>query len=371
MLSIQKQLQLKQFIKMYSICPNTIIMLDYQFNCIHTTNADLFPLGTHLSSFLCDHTVTNPLKRFVETIMFKNNTHYCIRIHPVTDELDEPWLYICEIIDADAALNISQKTDMFTNLLSTRETLEMSMAEIWRNISSIEYSLKEKQDYENLQSLYSIDKCTANIGSVTKNYHEYLIMLQSKPKTASVDLAALCRFLVKKCNAALAKCGRRVELLAEPDDLEVCIDQVHAVVALINSIQNSLLYSPVDTVPLIKVYRKQISHRNFVEISIINENIMFTRQDFKEKLDINFNYQRIGFGIPIIKAFMKESNGIFNLDMTGEKVVLTLTFKADNEGIHPKLRVENSEIFEYKCSIPDFTEIKMREVVAFFGEIDN
>ena len=156
--------------------------------------------------------------------------------------------------------------------------------------------------------------------------------------------------------------------MIEPEDLTIYADSRRTVVALVNAVQNALLYSPQDSEPVLAVYRREERGRNFVEFRITNENIMFTSRDFKDGIEVNFSYQRLGYGIPIIKRFTKLSGGRFSMEEENGRVIVSITLPAYSDDSSPILTLRNAEEHHYDAGIPDFTDVMMREVVLFFGE---
>lgn len=366
MLTRQKQLAIEQYKRIYATHRDTVIFLDHTLRCIHSTNEEEFPLGHNIVEFVPD-TPPFPIKSFMQARLCRSNHTYCLRILPITDEFGEPWLYICELIGSESATEISQRTDISAELMAVFEALNFNTAGIWRSAEDASHELLKREEYSLLERVLEIERCTAGISSVFKNYHELTKMLYIEPDNARIDAAALCRYLVKKCNAALAKCGRSIELVTEPDDLQIYADFQRIVAALVNALQNALLYSPRDTVPVMRVYSKTVDIRRFVVFSVVNENVMYTKHDFKDKTDVNFSYQRAGFGIPLIRRFAEQARGSFELDLTGKLVTLTVTLPAAPDEKGPLLAVEDSELREFKLSSPDFVDIKMREVADFFN----
>ena len=135
-----------------------------------------------------------------------------------------------------------------------------------------------------------------------------------------------------------------------------------------NALQNALLYSPRDTEPILSVYRRTEHGRAFVEIQVINENIMFTNKDFKDKVDINFSFQRMGFGIPIIKRFVQESGGRFDMRDANGRVILTMSLPGVPESHDDYVQFSEPGMEFYNADTPDLIDIMLMEVVKFFGE---
>ena len=250
-------------------------------------------------------TVPEPLGVVMDTTLYKNEHFYCLRLHPIKNGIGETIAYIGEILDS---------------------------------------------------------------GSVRENAFNYAEMLYRTQRETVVDAGELCENLAKRCNAALAKCGRRIEALIDPGSLYIYADSRRAVVALVNAVQNALLYSPKETEPILTVCYRESRGRKFVEIRVVNESSMFSSKDFSGSVDVNFSYQRMGYGIPIIKRFAQVSGGWFDMTEENGRVTVTISLPAAHYGSGAELPLRKPSAAQYDTGIPDFTEIMMREVVQFFGE---
>lgn len=250
-------------------------------------------------------TVPEPLGIVMDTTLYKNEHFYCLRLHPIKNGIGETIAYIGEILDS---------------------------------------------------------------GSVRENAFNYAEMLYRTQRETVVDAGELCENLAKRCNAALAKCGRRIEALIDPGSLYIYADSRRAVVALVNAVQNALLYSPKETEPILTVCYRESRGRKFVEIRVVNESSMFSSKDFSGSVDVNFSYQRMGYGIPIIKRFVQVSGGWFDMTEENGRVTVTISLPAAHYGSGAELPLRKPSAAQYDTGIPDFTEIMMREVVQFFGE---
>lgn len=356
---------LRPYLRLFSGREDCVAGFDSAFRCV--VGNSLFAPGDYLMSFLKEP-VPDPLHDMAEAPLYKDERFYCCRIMPVKNSAGESEAYICELISTDEARSICEKADIASELLPLFNTVEFNSASIWKSAGELRKSLMESGDYADLALVMDVEKSMANIAAATKNAFEYSRMLQGSQSQALIDAADLCRILGSSCNAALAKCGRRVEVLVAPDDLRIYADSRRAVVALVNAIQNALLYSPRDTEPVLAVYRKTDHGRSFVEIRITNENIMFTQKDFKDRVDINFSFQRLGFGIPIIRKFSQSSGGVFSMTEEDGKVIVTLTLPAAPAEHGSVIRLNSPSLTRYITETPDLMEVMMREVVQFFGE---
>ena len=357
---------LKPYLSLFSGCGSPLVCFDSTLKCVWQSGG-VFAVGDNLMSYLREP-VPDPMHELTEASVYKDDKFYCCRIMPVKNEAGESDAYICELIGKEAARGIAERSDSLSDILPLYNAVEYNTAAVWKSAEKLRGALIGSRDYDSLSDVLEIEKAMSNISAACGNAFEYISMMYGSFSAVRIDAGALCRSLAEQCNAALAKCGRRIEPLIEPDDLTIYADSRRTVVALVNAVQNALLYSPRDSEPILAVYRRDIRGRSFVEIRLSNENIMFTSRDFKEKVDINFSYQRLGYGIPIIKRFAKACGGSFSMEDEGGRVVVTLTLPAAEEEFGSGLTLKSPEYCFYNTGVPDFTEIMMREVVQFFGE---
>lgn len=344
---------------------NPLVCLDNRFCCVQSDG--LFQPGECLLSFIRE-TVPEPLGSVMETSLYRDEHFYCCRIYPIKNEIGESIAYICELLSAENARHIAELTEGPSDILPLYNAVEMNIAAIWKSAARLRESLMSSKDYANLSEVFSIEGAMSNISAVCGNAFEYADMLYNNQNFTAIDVGALCRTLEKRCNEALAKCGRRIEMLIEPENLTIYADSRRAVVALVNAVQNAMLYSPCDSEPVMAVYRTEVRGRSFVEIRVTNESSMFTSRDFKDGTEVNFSYQRLGYGIPIIKRFAAMSGGIFSMNEENGRVIVTITLPAADEYPTGSITMRTAEADEYNAGIPDFIEVMMREVVLFFGE---
>lgn len=340
------------------------VLLDRTLCCTWSSCPELFSVGTQLQNIVSGR-LEYPMHSPASARVLIRDEFYCVRITPLLNSAGDPWQYICTLIGADEAARIAAETDLFAKAKPVFNALEYNLAGLWKSTNALMEMLPDRAASE---QLLTARRAASNISSVTKNAFEYADMLFGENDPVALDAAALCAALIKRCNAALAKCGRRVEFVCEEGGLFITADCKHAVAALINAVQNALLYSPHDSVPILAVYSVAAGKRSFVEFKFTNENVMFTDKDFSESVGVNFSYQRIGGGIPIIRRFAEESGGKFSMEDDGGRVCVRLTLPSPAAELSADVALEQYSYVYYDTGVPDIVETKMREVVEFFGE---
>ena len=363
----QEDLLLKKIADQFVGRSTPVFLLDRVMKCVWSGCEKLFAVGASFQKISKEHFVL-PLKAFTEIRVYLNGSFYCARISPLKNDVGDVWLYICELVSSDEVLETASRTDAASKVFPLYNSIEYNMASLWKQAAQLQKKMMDSGDYEGLEKVFAIQASLSNISSVTKNAFSYADMLFSEKDSVRIDAGELVNRLAERCNAALAKCGRRIEVICDPDVLDIMAGGRHAVTALVNTVQNALLYSPRDTVPVAAVYRIAEGQRCFVVISITNENVMFTDKDFKDTVNVNFSYQRLGYGIPIIKRFAEECGGSFSMTDNGGRVTVSVKLPAAPEALGSELHLRQPAYSGYDSGVPDILDIKMREILAFFGE---
>lgn len=353
----------KPFVDMLS-GSNPLLILDENFRCLYSSDG-MFDVG-----FNVFNNIRKPFPKAVMSVteisVYKDGAFYCMRIYPIKDEFNSETVYIGEIIQADAIYDMLGCMDIMSKLLPLYNTIEMKIAETWGSLYIVRDKLVKSCNFNLASDLLSAEQAMCYISSVCVNAYEFVNMKNGDADEAIIDVGFLCESCIRKCNYALAKCGRRVICIVSHDDLYVCANGHKVIVAVVNAVQNALLYSPYDTEPVITVCALQKENEKYIEICVSNENAMFSKNDFLEKVDFNFNYQRIGYGIPIIKAFVKLCCGYFSMTEKDGKMLVKIALPA--VCVKPGVVVLRTTVEkEYKTGIPSFIDVMMSEVAVFFG----
>lgn len=328
---------------------NPAAILDKDLKCVFCNRPTVLAEGSDLAEY---GDIEPPKERTVRTMIMLGGKTYCARITPFEEEL-----FLCELFDADALLDMAEKTDLYQKAVPFFNVVEYNTAKLWQTLFAMRDSMRNGGDVTGFDGRF-YDRIS-ELSSVVKNGYEYSLML-TRRDTSVINAVALAEGLVNRCNTILAECGRCVKLVTDNEKLLVAADSRHAVAALTNSIQNALLYSPRDCVPVMTVGRCTENGKSCVFIQIVNDSSLF----IEENDETEFRFRRAGSGIPIIKRFAEGSDGRFFLDSNGQTVKLGIVLpevKQDAETI-----VEEGGYSYYDTGIPDIVEVKMREVVGLF-----
>ena len=349
--------------------PICAILLDRRLYCIHTNRRDIFPIGFSLRDFIYDD-YQCPMYEFTHLRLMLNDSFYCARVIPVKDESDTVQFYVCEIIDSQTAADIIGLTDACVSQVSLSSVIEYFMSDLKKITHGMIERTCNRINAENAEALQKIEKLLTNMESSTRNSHEYYEMLFSRntpDKILSLDAVSYMSGLVERCNSYLKKCGRRVKLICENCDMWINANGRHAMVALVNAIQNSILYSPRDTVPKAELHRVVEKDRKYVECTFTNDNIAFKRIDFRYLPSVDFQGQRIGYGIPIIRRFAEECGGSVTIRQDEERTRVTIRIPAIHVPPGKLCFASLGDVAYDDNEVSDIIRVKMLEAVNFFG----
>lgn len=335
---------------------NPAAVLDGSLKCVYS-NRPMLPVDTSFERFIQDD-IEFPLTKTVQALFIMNGMTYCARISPLDGEMA-----LCELFDADALLNMAENTELCEKIIPLFNAIEHNTARMWKTVFALRDRIENGDDVSGfVTKLY--DR-VSELSSVVKNAFEYSLML-TRSSPAIIDAVSLTDGIVSRCNTVLAECGRCIEFFCESDRLYVRADMRHAIAALANSLQNALLYSPRDCVPVLSLSRIAEGEKSFIYIQLVNDSVLFVDNGFGEEPDVDFRFQRVGFGIPIIKRFAEETGGSFYLDNSGKSVKLGIMIPEADKSAVEGLCVGEGGYTHYDTGIPDIVDVKMREVVNFF-----
>lgn len=341
-----------------------IAVLDKHYVCIRSN--DIICKGDYLISFVQEG-IPSGLDKFKLVSLKVREKYYCCRLMPVPNSGGEVTAYLAETISLEDLIPYAERADLPTSVLPMFSSLEYNIGKLWKASSVIK---KQIEDISELSALTTIESSIANISVICRNAFEYVNILHPSIPANVVCMGDMLRMLDKKCNKTLGKCGRKISFSIQVEDLNVRVNLHRMTVALMNAIQNALLYSPKDSIPLVNVKRISAGDRHFIEVQVINENIMRTDKDFKNNLNIEFSFRHLGFGIPIIKRFAYENGGTFKMTEQDDKVILTLTLPGVIPSNSNIVRFDSPGMEYYNSTTPDYIELMIMDVVNFFGEND-
>lgn len=290
---------------------------------------------------------------FASTMFLIKGVQYCAKI------VCTGGYYVCVLFDSHELGRIAKNTDFFNRLMPIVNVIQYNLAHLWDILAQLKTSGNNKLALD-------MEEYLAKINQLTQSLSEYTGMIIREPNPVRVDCCRLLKSIVNRCNTFLAKCGRYVDFVGDDSEYYICADQRHAICAFVSAVQNSLMYSPRECVPLISLTRCDIEGKTYVVVKIINDNIYFASQS-KKLYENDFSAHKLGCGIPMIKHFMEEIGGEFTLDEVNGQAVALMKIPAIKALRNETIFFECEEYTYYDTGIPDFLELQMREVVDLFG----
>ena len=329
-----------------------MFVLDEQRICIMSGCRERLDHGEALERFLAG---TKALENgMYEGPFLRLGRSYCVRYMQVQD------IYVGEILSANELSMLMDSTDGVGGPLALYGSMEYDLSDIWRG----RYALEQELGADNARLRELLDKLERplyRISANVRNIYEYFSMICNAPHRTAVDIVGLCERIAGRCNECLQPVGRHIECrLPIGEKLYIRSDIRHATAALINAVQNALLYSPRSCVPVLKLSR---SGRTVI-LSVENTNAMFGRE-----AEPDIRYMRSGYGIPMLRRFASHINGELQLSLEDAVAVVTLKMPAVTEEEISEYALEEAYTgVEYDAGVPDHITLQMLQVRDFFEE---
>lgn len=356
-MDIARKEELKKYCNNFS---DPVAVMDKKFRCAYCNKPKLIPQESSMKSIF-QKAVFLPLDEVHITMAVINGCFYSARIVPLDGEL-----YICEFFDQNTILSMAENTDIYGKLLPIVNDVEYNTAALWRGCRILRSTLEAEKSYNGIRCALQFEKYLISMNSVIKNVSEYTNMLFYAPRTnAVVDLPPLIKVLVERCNTILTVSDRYIDYVCELDSIYINAETRHVICAVVNALQNALMYSPRDCIPCVTLF-KPLNREDRITLQIMNDNLMYVDQKHGEEPGKNFDHQRLGYGIPIIKRFAELCKGSFEFGENDGKVCTTVTLPTVKLPTSEKGVLNGSEDVYYKTEIPDIVELKMLEVNELF-----
>lgn len=341
---------------------NPVIVTDRDFKVVYCNRSSFVKVSSCLSEFPHTDFHVDPEKQTLAMLMIKDVQH-CARIMLLNDEL-----VMFELFNIESIRQLSGYTDILDKVMPLVEGINSYTMQGINLVFSMYQDPIVKEYPEMHDALSGIYRCGNNLRSISDNLRIYTKMLYEQRSLEVIDVFVLLDNMVKRCNKVLSGCGRRIDFLGESNGMYVLADQRHVICTMINALQNAVLYSPVETVPTVTLFRTELEMRPVICVRVINEDVYFSDGNFEDEL--NFSSQRIGLGIPIIKRFAEIYGGKFLIEKNDQKVVLQIMIPACNSG-NPSGTSEDEKIYSVLHSgAPDTVDEKLQEIMDFYGMND-
>lgn len=281
-------------------------------------------------------------------------------------------LYVCRVTDYRHTLEEFSKTDGVFCVSPAFKFMEIGMDSVLELAEDLRRTAEENLWYDMIVKLCGIESSVRNMYAETCNMFRYFTSSEGEPASV-VDAVYLVGSLVERCNLFLAKCGRELRFLCDSESLEIAVNARHAVEALLNAIQNALLYSPRECEPTVVMSQVDRDSMRFMRLSISNESSVSFGRETSSRLGLDFGHRKMSYGIPIIREFTVSAGGSLNISESGGRYCLTLDIPLYRGNSGSEVSMRRIELGEYPDILfignrLDPVRLKMEQVIAAFGE---
>lgn len=281
-------------------------------------------------------------------------------------------LYVCRVTDYRHTLEEFSKTDGVFCVSPAFKSMEIGMDSVLELAEDLRRTAEENRWYDMIVKLCGIESSVRNMYAETCNMFRYFTSSEGEPASV-VDAVYLVGSLVERCNLFLAKCGRELRFLCDSESLEIAVNARHAVEALLNAIQNALLYSPRECEPTVVMSQVDRDFMRFMRLSISNESSVSFGRETSSRLGLDFGHKKMSYGIPIIREFTVSAGGSLNISESGGRYCLTLDIPLYRGNSGSEVSMRRIELGEYPDILfignrLDPVRLKMEQVIAAFGE---
>ncbi len=329
-----------------------MFVLDEQRRCLMSGCRERMDQGEILDHYLATSRRVND--EIYEGPFLRMGRSYCVRYMQVGE------IYVGEILSANEISLLMDNTDGVGGPLSLYSSMEYDLSIIWRSKHALEQELGGVSKAVR-ELFYQMERPLYRISANTRNLYEYFSMICNAPQRTAVDIVRLCEKVVGRCNESLLPVGRHIEChLPRDNKIYIRSDIRHITAALVNAIQNALLYSPKDCVPAVEMYCRG----RMVSIRVENANASF---GMEQEPDIRL--VRSGYGIPIIRRFISHVKGELELSLEDAVATVTLNMPVLTEEEISEYSLEAAYIgAEYDAGVPDYISLQMIQVTEFFSD---
>ena len=294
--------------QLLSTSDRPLFLLDSGLNCIFSGNSELLAEGESLIPKL-RRQIELPLLSCCEEIIYTNHHFCCVELIPVKISEQKNGV-LCRFITSAHAAEIAMKTEIASDLTVMRSKTEYYTNDILRCIRS----LSENADIKTKQYISNAEYDLVMLTAMLQKRFEYINCITNSEQHTLFDIDKLCRELITRCNAMTARCGRHIEYLSEAKSSYIRADSRQAITALVHALQNSLLYSPIDSNPILTVLNSEDS----VIITLKNPHSGYTAESSAEKHTDTPLAHHMGCGLSVIKIFAEKANGTYRFELDDE-----------------------------------------------------
>ncbi len=337
-------------------------LLDGEMVCIYCNTEGFFNKGEKLGSHLLTM-IKRPVLKSAKAKVIIDENIYCARVTLFGGEF-----YICEFLDYNEMLSIARFTDTYNVTCSKVGALGSRMSSLWKGYFALTDYLHKNGDFDTAEKVLEFNKVINSLSSSVSNLSRYIDVAFSDENETVIEVYREIKGLILYCNTILEGCGKAIEFIADVDNYYIYSNRQHMITALINALQNALLYSPNKFIPIITLSSVLEGTERYVVFRVVNDSIFFQNEKNGVLNEKNFVFQHAGLGIPIIKSFAEKAGGIFSMAEQDGRVIVELKIPQYIPVNDDELVFESPGYTYYKTDVPDFIDTMMNDVVNFFGK---
>lgn len=344
--------KLKKIISVCECLDFPTAVFNSKSECIYSKNG-LIELHSEARSVFKDDYKFEDLDSYT-TIFVIKGIQYCAKILRIDG------YYVCGLFNSHQLGAMARYTDFAERMISSIDVIQSNSSRLWGIMTNL-----RNQDIT--KPAADMEVCLLKINRVFQSILEYLNMIMRKPQPVMIDCLQFLSAIVKRTNSLLVNCGRCIDFIGGYEPCYIGADRRHTIVALVSAIQNSLMYSTKDCVPLITLSTVSENKKNYVVMKIVNDNSYYTEKH-KDLYEDDFSSNKFPCGVPILKRFAEETEGEFTLNEVEGKVITLLKIPALKTYENNSLFFECDEYTYFETGIPDFLGLKIGEVVELFSD---
>lgn len=348
--------QLKHIKKFCDSFDNPTALLTVNFECKYCNKKGFIKKDANIS-FVFEG-ITPPLKRQETTIALINGAYYSCRLTPLWDE----WCF-CEFLNKRDIMGIVEKSDLHSQIYTILSAGLRNLAMMWKNSSSLEKLYYDNGYTNGIDEVAEIKKNVVSLRASLLGISSYVDMLNPRNDFTQVDLYSILKSVIDRCNSRLSSIDRYIDFVSDNDGFFIYSSDQFVVNALVCVLQNALLYSKKDCVPVVTIFKQQNSGESYVVVRVVNDCALFIDEKFGETVDMNFCSQRSGLGIPTLRRFAEISKGSFSIEKKDDRVCVEIKIPEYELPISTVFVVESSEYTFYDCGIPDNIDSMLDDVI--------
>ncbi len=337
-----------------------VVLFDGDLRSVYCNRKGFFENGRLLASFLLTE-IKRPITNSSKAMATMNGIKYSIRLMPFCGEF-----IFCEFFDLQEVYEIAEYSDCYEKVMTYTRSMDQNITDLWKKTNELENYQRKIRDDGLFERIISFKIALNALNSDIYSLSGIVSMLFNKEDPMPLCVNRMLKDLIDRCNSLLLNCDKAIDFEYEIDEYFIFSNKRHALVALVEALQNALLYSAAGTNPTVLLSSVLEKGMRYVILKVINDGIYFVNEDRGDRIERNFIFQRAGLGIPIIKTFVEECQGIFSMEDKDGKVVLEIKIPQYIPHQTGECLLESPGRVIYKTGIPDLVDIKMNEVVNFF-----